>query len=188
MMTLPKKASLNIDELTEILSEFAIDRTEMYNLLTNFPSETDLNRTTIEYEIQILRILGVGWGISYFIHDELLKQALSESYWNSIQEFANNLSSISSVSMSQEFNYFDVIKERLGIYLAETKFLTGDDDPATVIGPKFAELCDHPNDAVVIWLGCKMFQAVFNQLKTYLSGVEFINPNSASNNQSETNQ
>ena len=187
-MTLPKTTSLNIDELTEILSDFAIDRTEMHELLSNFPSETGFNRTTVEYEIQILRILGVGWGISYFIHDKLLKKVLSESYWNSIQELSNNLSRISSASMSDEFNYFDVIKERLDTYLAETKSLAGSDDPATVIGPKFAELCGHANNAVVIWLGCKMFQSVFNHLKTYLSGVEFIESNSDLNNQSETNQ
>lgn len=185
-MTSPGTANLTIDEITETLINFSIDRSDMQNFLCRFPTETTLNRTTIEYEIQILRILGTGWSINYFVHDKLLKKTLSESYWNSIKDFSHNLSTISSATMSKNFNYFDVIKQRLDEYLAELNIRKNMNEPTEVIGPKFAELCGHPENAVVVWLGSKMFQSVLYQIQTYLSGIQFIKNDNSIKKQPET--
>lgn len=179
MITSPDTS--NIEKLTETLVSYSIDRSEMNALLNCVSLDTKLNRTAIEYEIQIVRIIGVGWSINYYVQDNLLKHALSESYWNSIQELSNNISAISSVSINQEFNYFQIIKQRLDTYLKEFNLNTNADQPTAVIGPKFAMLCGHPKDPVAEWLGNKMFQSVLNTINTCLSNAKFVENNYSQN-------
>lgn len=170
-------SNLTIDEITEKLISYSIDRYQMTTLLERIPPETQINRNVLEYEIQLLRILAVGWSIGYYTEDDLLKKALSESFWNSVRDFSNKLSSISSISMNLNFDYFVIIKLRLETYLNELGQQQDANDPTAVIGAKFAELCGHANDAIIIWLGGKMFQSVLSDIKGYLSGVKFVKDN-----------
>ena len=186
-MNISDSETLGIDKLTEVLSDYAIDRSEMHALISYIPKDANINRTAIEYEIQLLRILAVGWGINYYIKQDSFKQTLSESYWNSIREFSNNISSISALSSSaldSGFDYFEIIKQRLEIYLDEMRKHADSNEPTASIGPKFAQLCGHQNNAIIVWMGSKMFQSVLNQIKTYLSETKFISTNNTTNTQS----
>jgi hypothetical protein len=184
-MTVTSNATLNIREISEKLSDYAIDRAEMKFLLDCLPPEIKINHTTIEYELQLLRILAVGWSINYYVQDDLLKQSISEYYWNLIQQFSNNISTISSASTNQAINYFQIIKQRLDTYLDEFNNLKQADDPTTVIGPIFAELCGHPENAIVIWLGSKMFQSILSKIKIFLSDAQFVTNSDSINPQSD---
>lgn len=185
-MTSTATHSLTIDEVTETLFNFSIDRSDMQELLSHFSVDAKFNRTAIEYEIQILRILVVGWGISYFVKDNVHKEALSESFWNSIRDFSQNLSTISKVSMVKNFDYFDVMKQRLDTYIKQLNIQKNVNEPAAVVGPTFAELCGHSEEAVVVWLGNKMFKSVLYQIQTYLSNVQFVESDISQKKQFET--
>ncbi|MCD4677822.1 MAG: hypothetical protein K8S18_17780, partial [Desulfobacula sp.] len=62
-----EKETLTIQNLAQDLAAFAIDRTDLKELLAAIPENSDSNLTAIEYELQILKILSVGWGISFFM-------------------------------------------------------------------------------------------------------------------------
>ncbi len=66
-MEAQKKETLTVQKLAQNLASFAIDRTDLKELLSALPAENNLNITTIEYELGILKILSVGWGISFFM-------------------------------------------------------------------------------------------------------------------------
>ena len=68
-----KKGSFTVQQLAQDLTTFAIDRTDLKGLLTAIPESSNLNLTTIEYELQILKILSVGWGASLFLCQPQIK-------------------------------------------------------------------------------------------------------------------
>ena len=43
-----------------------MDREDVKDLVANLPEETDIRGVTVEYELQILKIISVGWSISYY--------------------------------------------------------------------------------------------------------------------------
>ncbi|HKK90352.1 MAG TPA: hypothetical protein VJ936_03065, partial [Desulfobacteraceae bacterium] len=62
-----KKEALSIEKLAENLATFAIDRNDLKMLMGGIPDNSDLNLTSVEYELQILKILSVGWAISFYM-------------------------------------------------------------------------------------------------------------------------
>jgi hypothetical protein len=55
-----------IEKAGEALFNFAVDREDVKALVANLPEETDIQGVTVEYELQILKIISVGWSISYY--------------------------------------------------------------------------------------------------------------------------
>ena len=55
-----------IEKAAEALFNFAVDREDVKALVANLPEETDIQGVTVEYELQILKIISVGWSISYY--------------------------------------------------------------------------------------------------------------------------
>jgi len=45
----------------EDLFNFAIDREDAKMLMAHLPEEADIKRSTVEYELQILKIISIGW-------------------------------------------------------------------------------------------------------------------------------
>jgi len=84
-----KKSKIEITG--EDLFNFAIDRQDVKWLMERLPPEADVKRSTVEYELQILKIIGVGWSISYYLTDSPQKIALLELYWNAVNEFSRDL-------------------------------------------------------------------------------------------------
>lgn len=60
----------------EQLFQFAIDRGDMNAILDALPLEVPEKRVALEYEIQLLRIISVGWAIAFFLADSDLKRPL----------------------------------------------------------------------------------------------------------------
>ncbi|MCP4722569.1 MAG: hypothetical protein GY860_24195, partial [Desulfobacteraceae bacterium] len=54
-MEAQKKEPLTVQKLAQNLASFAIDRTDLKELLSALPAENSLNITTIEYELGILK-------------------------------------------------------------------------------------------------------------------------------------
>ena len=57
---------VSVEKASEDLFDFAIDRSDIKLILQNLPGDMEINRVSMEYEIQLLKILAVGWSISLF--------------------------------------------------------------------------------------------------------------------------
>ena len=161
----------NIEKAVEDLFNFAIDRTDVKWLLAHLAKEADVKRGKVEYELQILKIISVGWSISYYLEDDPLKNQLSELYWNAVYELSRSLSSTTEFMIGQEIDYFQILKDRLDMYVAALAKKPDASDPAVVIGPEFARTCGNVDDIFTFMTGSKMFISTIGRVKEYLELV-----------------
>ena len=163
---------VSIEKASEDLFDFAIDRSDIKLILQNLPEDIKINRVSMEYEIQILKILAVGWSIPFFLDKSSLKKELSESFWNAVQSFSQSISTLSSSSTGQGIDYFNTLKERLDTYLNALNSITDGPDPLLAIGPKFAEICGSKNNAHIMLSGSKVFNLSVGGVKNYLESIQ----------------
>jgi hypothetical protein len=152
----------------EVLFDYAVDREDVKWLMGRLNEQADVNRHAVEYELQILKIISVGWSIAYHLEKAPAKQPLLEGFWASVQAYAQSLSRTTELMIGQNIDYFQVLRERLDMYLAA--MAPGDErnDPAAVIGPAFAANCGSAEDLFTRMTGAKMFMSVVSRVKTYL--------------------
>ncbi|MBU2521649.1 MAG: hypothetical protein KKD50_05415 [Proteobacteria bacterium] len=163
---------VSVEKASEDLFDFAIDRSDIKLILQSLPENKKINRVSVEYEIQLLKILAVGWSISFFLDESSLRKELSESFWNALHSFSQQISGISSSSTGKEIDYFNILKERSDTYLKVLNLYTDGSDPLAVIGPTFAEICGNEQDAHIIFLGSKVFNLSVGGVKKYLESVQ----------------
>ncbi len=161
----------SIEKASEDLLDFAIDRSDIKLVLQNLPEDIKINRVSMEYEIQLLKILAVGWSIPFFLDKSALKKELSESFWNAVQSFSQSISTLSS-SSTDKVDYFNTLKERLETYLNALNSITDGPDPLLAIGPKFAEICGSKNNAHIMLSGSKVFNLSIGGVKNYLESIQ----------------
>jgi hypothetical protein len=168
-----KKQILTIQQLAQNLATFAIDRRDLKELLAAIPENSAVNITTIEYELQLLKILSVGWAISFFMPaSDKNKAALSEVFWENIREVAEKISTLTETTSGTKIDYFDILKERLNTYLKVLQNTQDDiENPAEIMGPAFAVACNAPNEAVAVLTGTKMFTLTLGAVKEYLAMI-----------------
>ncbi len=87
-MTYSCQHSVSVQEIGESLANYSLDRESVLFALSRLPDEPSINKVVIEYEIQLLKILSVGWGISYFMEDHLEKSPLIKKFWDVLFEFS----------------------------------------------------------------------------------------------------
>jgi hypothetical protein len=163
---------ISIEKASEDLFDFAIDRSDIKLILQNLPEDIKINRVSMEYEIQLLKILAVGWSIPFFLDKSSLKKELSESFWNAVQSFSQSISTLSSSSTGKGIDYFNTLKERLDTYLNALNSITDGPDPLLAIGPKFAEICGSKNNAHIMLSGSKVFNLSIGGVKNYLESIQ----------------
>lgn len=161
-------------EASETLLNFSINRNELSEILNGFPENVEVNRVAVEYELQLLKIVFVGWAISYFSHNHPLKQQLTETFWNAAQTFSTRLSSMTSTSTGHELDYFKIITERLDGYLQALAEVPETTPPAAVVGYHFSKFCEHEGEPYTIIAGKKMFNFAVGGVKHYLESVQLI--------------
>jgi hypothetical protein len=167
-MTACKKTASNIDHAGEQLSRFAIDRGDMKAILDPLPVEVPATRVALEYEIQLLRIIAVGWAIAFFLSDSDLKTPLGQQYWEHIHAFSATLSTSASLTVGSDIDYFDILKQRLDYYVDALDAAGRIPQPAMAIGPAFAGICGARDDARAMLAGSKMFSHTINAVREYL--------------------
>jgi hypothetical protein len=166
------QAPLTIEKLAQNLTTFAVDRTDLKNLLAAIPENHNLNITTIEYELQILKILSVGWAISFYMPAvDKNKEVLTQIFWDGIREISKNISELTQTTAGQNIDYFDILKERLNIYLEIMQKNPESQNPANVMGPAFASICKCKDDAIAVLTGTKMFTLTLGAVKEYLDVI-----------------
>ena len=111
-----KKSEL--EKTGDDLLDFAVDREDVKWLMDRLPEEADIKRVTVEYELQILKIIGVGWSLSYYLENSPPKTALLEKYWEAINEFSQGISTTTEYMIGQNIDYFQILKDRLDMYVA----------------------------------------------------------------------
>lgn len=168
-----KEKKTIIEQAIEDLFNYAVERDDIKWLMSQLPQETEVKPTTVEYELQILKIVGVGWGISYYLQGTPnRKTTMMELYWRSINEFSKQLSETTGLMIGQKIDYFEILKERLDLYV---KAMEGDPeatDPSVLIGPVFANQCGKADDIFSSMTGTKLFANTIARVRQYLEAVK----------------
>lgn len=171
METLEKEKS-GIEKAGEDLFNFAVDREDVKTLMVILPEEADIKHSTVEYELQILKIISVGWSLSYYLESSSQKSQLAELYWKAIQEFSQNISATTGLMIGQDIDYFQILKDRLNMYVDALDKKADAPEPAVVIGPEFARTCGNVDDVYTVITGSRMFIAVIRNVKEYLEAIK----------------
>ncbi len=170
-MTNTEKAGNTVARAGEQLFQFAIDRGDMNAILRVLPLEVPEKRAALEYEIQLLRIISVGWAIAFFLADRGPKTPLGQHFWNNIRSFSTTLSASASLTMGSDIDYFDILKQRLDTYVGALDAAGQIPEPAMAIGPAFAGICGDPDDPCAMLAGSKMFSLTIQAVRGYLDGT-----------------
>ncbi|VEN75065.1 conserved hypothetical protein [Candidatus Desulfarcum epimagneticum] len=155
------------------LFDFAVDRQDVKWLMERLHPEADINRTTVEYELQALKIVTVGWSVAYCLETSPLKQPLSESYWLRVRDFSNGISEAAKYMAGTDIDYFDILKTRLDMYVQTLSESGEKEEPASVIGPEFARICGNEQDLFTFMTGSKMFMSSSGRVREYLEKTDF---------------
>ena len=161
-----------IEQAARDLFNFAIDRTDIKEILGGLHDQADINRNTVEYELPLLKIITVGWSISYFIHHGPYKNEVSEIFWNAVREFAMGISETTGLMTGTDIDYFQMLKERLDMYVDAMNENPEAPEPAVVIGPEFAGACGNREDVFTVMTGSRMFIATAGSVKSYLEEMK----------------
>ena len=148
-----------------------MDRDDLNRLMAMLPEDEAVKRVTVEYEIPLLKIVSVGWTIAYYMENRPEKKALLESFWKAIDEFSKSLSDVTNLTTGADINYFHMIKERVDNYVQALNMQPDAKDPAAVIGPTFAGICNTPDNIHVIMTGNRAFNAAIIGVKEYLAHI-----------------
>ena len=167
-----EKEKTAVEKAGEDLFNFAVDLEDIKTFMAHLPEEADIKRSTVEYELQILKIIIVGWSLSYFLEDDPIKEPLQELYWKAIHEFSWSLSETTNLMIGQDVNYFQTVKDRLDMYVAAMDKKPDAREPAVVIGPEFARSCGNSDDVFTVMTGSRMCVSAIGSVREYLETQE----------------
>lgn len=166
------KEKTELEKVRADLVDFAVDREDTKWLMERLPPQADITRVTVEYELQILKIIGVGWSLSFYLESSPQKTELLATYWEAINEFSQGISTTTEYMIGRQIDYFQILKKRLDLYVAALAKNPDAPEPARVIGPEFARICGNGDDIFTFMTGSKMFISTINKVKTYLEAVK----------------
>ncbi len=160
-----------VETMARDLAAFAVDRTDLKELMETVPEDNALDMTALEYELQLLKILSVGWAVSFFMQaSDANKGPLTMNFWEHIREISGNVSTLAQASTGNTIDYFEILKERLDTYLtAMQENPDKSKNPAEIVGPVFASACRSENNPAAILTGTKMFTLTLGAVKDYLN-------------------
>lgn len=165
---------LSLTQASEDLFNFAIEQEDIQWLLANLPQDPQINRHTVEYELRMLKLIGVGWCIAFFLENQARRTPLLEHYWQAVQAFSQELSRTTRYLIPEPIDYFAVLKERFHTYqeAMAARVQVGSPacaaDPLQVIGPVFAGACQQADNVFIMMAGAKLFRSVMAHVRAYL--------------------
>jgi len=157
-----------VEQAGEDLFNFAIEREDTKWLVARLPAEAEVKPATVEYELQILKIISVGWSIPYFLAEWPEKQRLIELFWQAVREFSGSLSQTTEMMTGQDIDYFQTLKERLDGYLDALQRHPEAKEPSEVIGAEFARVCGNADDLFAAFTGGRMFSTTTTRVRESL--------------------
>ena len=156
----------------EDLFNYAVGREDIKWLLDSVFRAEGTEANTVEYELQLLKIISVGWAIAYYLEDTPLRTEMLTAYWGFVREFSATLSESAGLFTGQDINYFELVKQRLDTYLQAMGQAEHGTEPVQVIGPVFGELCGNAEDPFASLVGSKLFTHALAQVHEYLTASE----------------
>ena len=175
-MATSRQEPIHIDTAADHLATYAFDKGGLTAILSRIPATEGVGRVGLEYEAQLLKIITVGWGISYFMDGRGEKQALVEATWNGIQTFSQNLDSVTHLMTGTQIDYFQIVRQRLDTYLTALRLEPGATDPVAVFGPAYARCCGQAANVHVIMAGNHVFAGTLEAVREYLGHIAFESP------------
>lgn len=172
-MATAEKREETLKSMCENLAAFAVDREDLKQLLATLPENEAIKPVTVEYELQLLKIISAGWAISVYMDGKDGKDVLAESFWLIIREFSKNISETLNLTTGVDVDYFETLKERLNTYLAAMES-AGSGEPVQAVGPEFARICGTPDDAFVTLNGARLFHLTATAVQEYIGSVEIV--------------
>lgn len=160
-----------IEKAAEDLFNFAVERDDVKALMTHLDESADIQRSSVEYELQILKIISVGWAVPYYLGNSPQKDLIGACYWQAIQNFSQSLSETFGLLAGQSIDYFQVLRERLDTYVSALQQKLDAPEPAVVIGPEFANACGNRDDVFTVMTGSRMFISTIRSVKQYLENI-----------------
>ena len=161
-----------LQQAGDALFNFAVDREDVKLLVGQLSGEAKCKAAAVEYELQLLKIIATGWLTSFFLEKYPQRDQLLEIFWRLIHEFSANLSRTTGLMTGCDIDYFQILKERLDLYVAALKAKTEMVEPAAVIGPEFAGFCGDADDIFTVMTGSRMFILTAARIKNYLDSIE----------------
>jgi hypothetical protein len=163
-----------IEQAGEDLFNYAIDRADVKWLLARLPDGEETNTGMVEYELQILKIISVGWSLSFHLESSTCKAPLLECFWKTVYDFSQTLSNTTGMMIGHDIDYFQILRDRLDLYVEALGRNRKASDPAHVIGPEFAEVCGDRSNLFLAHTGSKLFLSAVTRVKTYLAAIRFV--------------
>lgn len=150
------------------LAEYAVNRDEIKELVKTLPQDQGINTVTLEYELQLLKVVTIGWSISVYMISHPGKELFEIKFWELIREFSSNISNVTSLMLGHDIDYFDLLKQRFNTYLTAMEKSDSNADPASAAGPCFAEICGENDNPFVIITAARLFNYSIRATKEYL--------------------
>lgn len=166
------KKNVTIETVIENLVDFSIDREDLKALLNALPKDLGINTVTLDYELQILKIISVGWSISVYLENHPEKNTIVENFWIKIREFSQNISNVTSLTIGHDIDYFKILKERFEVYVKSLSKGEKNSDPVSFIGPAFAEICKNEDNPFITITGARVFNMSITSVKEYFDSIE----------------
>lgn len=167
-MATQEKEKSTLDVICKNLAEYAVDREEIKNLVETLPKDQNINTVTVEYELQLLKIITIGWSIAVYMQTFKKKQLFEQKFWELIREFSRDISNVTSMMIGHDIDYFDLVKQRFDSYVQSLESAPDTEDPASAIGPAFGEICKATENPFVIISGARLFNYSVRATKEYL--------------------
>jgi hypothetical protein len=162
-----------VEQAAEDLFNYAIEREDVKWLLGYLAPGAQVNPASLEYELQLLKIISVGWSIAYHLEGTPeRKAALGEIFWGAVKDFARQLSTTTGLMIGQKIDYFQILKERLDHYVKTMQGNPEAPEPAVVIGAAFAGLCGRGDDIHATMAGTKMFANAVAHTRRYFEALK----------------
>jgi len=172
-MATAAKREVTLQNMSENLASFAVDREDIKQLLATIPEDDAIKPVTVEYELQLLKIISAGWAINVYMDGKSEKDLLAENFWLIIRAFSKDLSGTLNLVTGAEVDYFETLKERFDTYFTAMEG-AGSGEPVQAVGPEFARLCGSPDDAFVTLNGARLFHLTATAVQEYIGSVEIV--------------
>ena len=170
-MASAEKQKSTVDTFCENIVNFSVDREDIKEVVCTIPQDQGINTVTLEYELQLLKIISVGWSLSLHMDGHDKKAEVSEKFWFMIREFSKNLSEMTNLTSGAEIDYFQMLKDRLTLYLKSLEHAKKNTEPASAIGPEFATQCKDNDNPFLVLTGARLFSMTTHAVKEYLDSV-----------------
>ena len=157
--------------MCKILAEYAVDRDDIKVFVHNLPKDQNINTVTVDYELQLLKIISVGWALSVCLENHPQKSQAAVEFWNLIRGFSKDISEVTQMMIGHDVNYFELIKERFDYYVNSLSRTVSGEDLTSAIGPAFAECCKDKDNPFVTLTGARIFSYSVRGVREYLESL-----------------